>query len=105
MKQNVRTLKSEIVQRENIADSLKRQIRELRRTTKFQSSSKQKDLSMYTPDSPLIPANFSSREQEGSDSGYNEPFYSAQKASNNNSYVQRQRKSRTPVRAQNRSAY
>ena len=51
LKQNVKTLKAELVQRENIADALKRQNRELRHTLNLQASGK--DLSMYTPKSDV----------------------------------------------------
>lgn len=47
LKQNMRTMKSELVQRENIADSLKRQNRELRLALNMQASGK--DVSMYAP--------------------------------------------------------
>ena len=50
LKQNIKTCKSELVQRENIADSLKRQNRELRHTLNLVQTSG-KDLSMYTPQS------------------------------------------------------
>lgn len=45
LKQNIKQLKLELVQRENIADALKRQIRDLRQTINLQASGK--DLSMY----------------------------------------------------------
>ena len=51
LKQNVKTLKAELAQRENIADSLKRQNRELRHTVNLQTSSS-RDIApsqMYTP--------------------------------------------------------
>ena len=51
LKANLKTLKSELVQRENIADSLKKQNTELRQTLNIQASGK--DLSMYTPSSPI----------------------------------------------------
>jgi hypothetical protein len=52
LKHNMKTLKTELIQRENIADSLKRQNRELRHTINIQASGK--DLSMYTPTSPVV---------------------------------------------------
>ncbi len=51
LKANLKTLKAELVQRENIADSLKRQNKELRQALNIQASGK--DLSMYTPSSPI----------------------------------------------------
>ena len=102
LKQNLKTLKSEVIQRENIADSLKRQNRELRHTLNMIQTTG-KDTSMYIPQSELSDSVNAEGPHRASRKNRSSGKYTGSGYSDQHN-LRKSKRSKTPVRGSDPSA-